>query len=45
MVIGIALVIIVFSIIGCIGIKTSAVRGLLGIVIVINLSIVVLDNM
>ena len=42
MVIGIALVIIVFSIIGCIGIKTSAVRGLLGIVIVINLSIVVL---
>ena len=42
MVIGIALVIIVFSIIGFIKIRKSAVRGILGIVAAINIMIVVL---
>ena len=42
MVIGIALVIIVFSIIGFIKIRKSAVRGILGIVAAINILIVVL---
>ena len=42
MIIGVALVITVFSIIGCIEIKKPAVRGILGIVALINIMIVVL---
>lgn len=42
MIIGVALVITVFSIIGCIKIKKTAVRGILGIVAAINIMIVVL---
>ena len=42
MIIGVALVITVFSIIGCMEIKKPAVRGILGIVALINIMIVVL---
>ena len=42
MIIGVALVITVFSIIGCIKIKKPAVRGILGIVAAINIMIVIL---
>ena len=42
MIIAIALVITVFSIIGCMEIKKPAVRGILGIVALINIMIVVL---
>ena len=42
MIIGLALVITVFSIIGCIKIKKPAVRGTLGVMVLINIMIVVL---
>lgn len=42
MIIGIALVVTVFSIIGCIEIKKLAIRGFLGILALINIMIVIL---
>lgn len=42
MIIGIALVVTVFSIIGCIEIKKPAIRGFLGILALINIMIVIL---
>lgn len=42
MIIGIALVVTVFSIIGCIEIKKPVIRGILGILALINIMIVVL---